>query len=456
MNLGAWRIPSKLLSGVVSLVLAGFCGLSGLLTDFNGFFPALGGPNGILYDLTLRLAQPWRRDAAAAPAVFVAVDEASLSAPELAALPRALFQPVWARLIDGVLDAGARRIAFDMVFAYAGADFHVGPYTLPDYDQRLVDTLAKNRDKVVLGRFPGTPPAGPFLEAVGPSRVGALDLEVESDGRVRSTAPLARLADGRLAIGFAALGAGLTIRQAVAVQRILITPNAPLADTPTYSVATLLDCLASPGEADRLREALAGRIVVVGTAVKGEDEHRGPTQFFRDAVHIPPSERCAPHKGLVQRGQPDEAPGALLQIAAIQSAASSHPVTLAPPWLRVAAAVLLALVFIAIARRDESALTLGEHDVSQGWVMLVQLARSLAIGLAGPAVAGGVASVTFFAMADLWLPMGCPILATNLIFAMIVSLRFRAPSRPVQAALPHCRPLSAAGAARGLGAQRVR
>jgi class 3 adenylate cyclase len=197
-----------------------------------------------------------------------------------------------------------------------------------------------------------------------------------------------------------------------------------LADTPTYSIATLLDCLASPGDADRLREALAGRIVVVGTAVKGEDEHRGPTQFFRDAVHVPPSERCAPHKGLVQRSQPDEIPGALLQVAAIQSAASSHPAMLAPPWLRVAVAMALAFGFIAIAHRDESALTVGEHDVSQGSVMLVQLVRSLAIGVAGPAVAGGVASVTFFAVSDLWLPMGYPILAANLIFVTIVSLRF--------------------------------
>jgi class 3 adenylate cyclase len=424
VNLGAWRIPSKLLSGAASLVLAGFCGLSGLLTGYNGFFPALGGPNGILYDLTLRLSQPLRRDIATVPAVFVAVDEASLATPELAALPRALFQPVWARLIDGVLDAGASRIAFDMVFAYAGADFHVGPYTLPNYDQRLVDTLTKNRDRVVLGRFPGTPPAAPFLEAVGSSRVGVLDVQVESDGRIRSTAPLARLAGGRVAIGFAALGAGLSIRQAASVQRILIAPNAPLADTPTYSFATLLNCLASPGDAHRVREALAGRIVVVGTAVKGEDEHRGPTQFFGNTVHVPPSERCAPHKGLVQLGQPDEMPGALLQIGAIQSAASSHPVMLAPTWLRVTAAMVLAFVFIAIAHRDESALTIGEHDVSQGSVMLVQLARSLAAGLAGPAAVGGVASAAFFTVSDLWLPMGYPILATNLIFAAIVSLRF--------------------------------
>ena len=135
MNVSNWRKSSaKLLPGLISLVLAGACGLSGLFTDFSGVLPALGGPNGYLYDLTLKVAQPWRRDIKTVPAVFVAIDEASLSTPELAALPLALFQPVWARLIDGALDAGARRIAFDVVFAFAAADFKIGPYTLPNYD----------------------------------------------------------------------------------------------------------------------------------------------------------------------------------------------------------------------------------------------------------------------------------------------------------------------------------
>jgi CHASE2 domain-containing sensor protein len=152
---------------------------------------------------------------------------------------------VWAPLIDGLLAARARRIAFDVVFAYAGADFEVGSFILPDYDRSLIDSLGRARDRIVLGRFPSIPPAPPFLGAVGASRVGVLDLQLESDGRVRSTAPLIRLADGRIALGFAALAAGLSVRQASAAQRILIAPYAPMTDTPTYSLGTLLDCLSS-------------------------------------------------------------------------------------------------------------------------------------------------------------------------------------------------------------------
>src|SRR4029078_7854292 len=124
-------------------------GLAGSITDYGSYFPALGGPNGLLYDLTLQVAQPWRRNIPPVPAVFVAVDDASLATPELAALPRALFQPVWARLIDGLLEARARRIAFDGVVSYAGVDFPRGHFVIPDYDRSLVDSLARARDRIV-------------------------------------------------------------------------------------------------------------------------------------------------------------------------------------------------------------------------------------------------------------------------------------------------------------------
>ena len=75
----------------------------------------------------------------------------------LASVPRALFQPIWAPPLDGLLDAGARRIAFDVVFAYAGSDFKVGAYSLPGYDRSLIDSLNRGRDQILL--VPGVFPA---------------------------------------------------------------------------------------------------------------------------------------------------------------------------------------------------------------------------------------------------------------------------------------------------------
>lgn len=430
MDLGDWSIRNwRLLSGLTTVLLVVVCGVVGSLSSYNSIFPALGGINGPLYDLTLKVSQPWRRDIPTAQAVLVAIDDASLSTPELAALPRPLFQPIWARLIDGLLDAGARRIAFDVVFAYAGADFQVGAYTLPDYDSGLIASLARGRDRIVLGRFPSVPPAAPFAKAVGASRVGVLDLQLESDGRARSTAPLLRLPDGRIALGFAALGAELSVRQASSAQRILITPHASLNDTPTYSLGTLLACLSSSEGARQVRAAVEGRIVVVGTAVLGEDEHRGPTRFLGHAARAPSGDRCAPQRGLFERPEPEQGPGALLQIAAIQSAASDRSVTLAPTWLRLIAGAGLALLFAVLAFQEESALTIGERDVAPASVVFTQLARSVAIGLAGPAIVGFSAGAAAFIFADLWLPMGYPIVATNLAFGIILgerSMRHRA------------------------------
>lgn len=424
MDLGDWSIRNwRPLAGLTSALLIGLGALAGLLTGYNSYLPALGGPNGLLYDVTLKAAQPWRRNIPTAPVVFVAIDDASLSDPELAALPRALFQPVWARLIDGLLEAGARRIAFDVVFAYAGADFQVGAFTLPDYDRSLIDSLERARDRIVLGRFPSVSPALPFLKAAGASRIGVLDLQLESDGRVRSTAPIIQLADGRIALGFAALGAGLSVRQASATQRILMTPYAPMTDTPTYSLATLLACLSSAEGTALIRRFIEGRIVVVGTAVPGEDQHRGPTRFLGGGPPAPPADRCAPHSGLSKRSTPDNAPGALMQVAAIQSAASERPVTLAPTWLRLIAGAGLALLFTLMALRDESALALGERDVSPASVLFVQLARSVAFGLVGPILFGCLSSAVAFIFADIWLPMGYPILVTILAFATIVGIR---------------------------------
>ena len=423
MDLGDWSIrnwrPLIILTTAVCVVMGA---VTGYVSDYKGIFPALGGPNALLYDVTLRTANPWRREVAAAPIVLVAIDDVSLASPELAALPRALFQPIWARLIDGLLDAGARRIAFDLVFAYAGADFKVGSFTLLDYDRSLIDALIRGRDRIVLARFPSVLPSAAFLKAVG-SRVGVLDLQVESDGRVRSTAPLVRLPDGRIALGFAALGAGWSVRQASSVERILIAPTAPPTETPTYSLATLLACLASKDGIDQVREAIAGRIVVVGTAVLGEDEHRGPTRFLGRTAPARSSERCAPQPGTFERPQVEQVPGALLQIAAIQSAASEQRVTLAPAWLRLVAGATLAFLFALSAFRDESPLALGERDVSARSVILVQLARSVAFGFVGPILVGCLVSAAAFAFADFWLPMGYPILITISAFGSILGVR---------------------------------
>jgi class 3 adenylate cyclase len=172
-----------------------------------------------------------------------------------------------------------------------------------------------------------------------------------------------------------------------------------------------------------VRKAVEGRTVVVGTTVPGEDEHRGPGRFLGRATISPAGDHCAPRQGVLDRPQAEHLPGALLQIAAIQSAAGDRRVILAPGWLRLSAGATLALLFALMAFRDESALALGERDVSPGSVILVQLARAIAFGVVGPALLGCVLSAAALIFAALWLPMGYPILITAVAFGTILGLR---------------------------------
>jgi hypothetical protein len=62
VDLGDWSIRNwRTLAGLTSALLVVSGGLAGSITDYRSYFPALGGPNGLLYDLTLKVAQPWRR-----------------------------------------------------------------------------------------------------------------------------------------------------------------------------------------------------------------------------------------------------------------------------------------------------------------------------------------------------------------------------------------------------------
>jgi hypothetical protein len=87
VDLGGWRIRKwRPLAGLTTAVFVVAGGLAGYASGYTGPFPALGGPNGLLYDLTLAIAQPWRQDIPAAPVMLAAVDDTLLASPELASV----------------------------------------------------------------------------------------------------------------------------------------------------------------------------------------------------------------------------------------------------------------------------------------------------------------------------------------------------------------------------------
>src|SRR5215469_14505978 len=78
--------------------------------------PGMSPIDGLLYDFSLTLTAR-RPGTVAEPVAIVALDAESLAAPELAATPRALFAPVWAKLVEGLAKSDVKAIGFDIIFA---------------------------------------------------------------------------------------------------------------------------------------------------------------------------------------------------------------------------------------------------------------------------------------------------------------------------------------------------
>jgi CHASE2 domain-containing sensor protein len=126
-------------------VIASLAATAAALTLASG---GTGPGEGLLFDLLVyarsHIAVPVAPDAS--PVAVVAIDQESLDAEELRDRPRALMAPEWARIIEGLMGAGARVVGFDVIFAYSGNQL------VPDFDAALLETLARHRDRVVLAR----------------------------------------------------------------------------------------------------------------------------------------------------------------------------------------------------------------------------------------------------------------------------------------------------------------
>src|SRR5207248_2471645 len=90
-----------------------------------------------------------------------------------AALPRVFLSPAWAKLVNGLSEADARAIGFDIIFSYSANRFP--GFEGGQYDRDFLAALARARGKVVLARSGQTTPARPFYYAVFDPAADAAD-----------------------------------------------------------------------------------------------------------------------------------------------------------------------------------------------------------------------------------------------------------------------------------------
>ena len=343
---GALRLGAQ--SVVMALVIAACAVLVGVESDFVGRIPPLSGVDALFYDASVAVIAAWSRDPWPTTAV-VLIDQDTLSSPGWSSVPRALQQPQLGRLGRDLLDLGARRVGYDLVFAFDPADLP-SPWSAPaGYDAPLTDLLAARGEDVVLGADASVAPAERYADIVGTAHLGIIDLQTEGDGRVRSIANRVRLREGQRRFGLAAALARDPDATDVLAGRTFLLPKAALGSIPHLSARDIEACLASQeGRAD-LARLLRGRTIVIGSGLEGEDEHEGPDRFL-------PRPNTIRTVGSACRGRVDAAtsrkagrvPGAFLQAAAVEALQSRAPIVLASSPVRVAGNLAVAALGLCL------------------------------------------------------------------------------------------------------------
>ena len=248
-----------------------------------GLGPAMSAGDGLIYDFALSLTTK-RPGTPGEPVAIVALDWDSLAAPELAAVPRVLFAPGWAKLVDGLVKSDAAAIGFDIIFAYSanrlsGVD--------PAHDQSFLAALHAARARVVLARTARLTPAFPYIAAVfdpvadggkpDPAGVAYAEMSPDGDGVQRRIAAGLKAQDGHALPGMAAALLARAGAPAMPTE-VLLAPYRPLEAMPTYRLIDVLRCLDKDPQA--VHRAFAGKIVLVGTTLADEDRKRMPDRFM--------------------------------------------------------------------------------------------------------------------------------------------------------------------------------
>ncbi len=305
--------------------------------------------DGRLYDWALaaraQLSPSETGDKGPAVAV-VAVDPRSLATPRLAATPRALFAPFWAELVNGLADAKAGAIAFDLILASDGASL-VGK----KYNRSFLVALRKHRNHIVLGHSEKTLPLRRY-RAVLQDRaeaLGLLEMEDQGDGVVRRITLVHRTEDGAALNGIAAAALARAGHGQVP-DRIVPAPRRHVESLPTFALADVLACAETAPAG--LRKIFAGKLVFIGSVLREEDRKRPASRYLPPPAARTVEARCPPAP-LGPSIPPDDnddntVPGVHLHAAAAQAVLDGEWVVPAPGWAGVALAGLLALVGAAL------------------------------------------------------------------------------------------------------------
>ncbi|MEM8793798.1 MAG: adenylate/guanylate cyclase domain-containing protein [Pseudomonadota bacterium] len=226
------------------------------------------------------------------PVAIIAIDEESYRRAPLQETPRVAWTPHLGRIITAVDQAGAVAIGQDLILSTS-----LEPIA-PGLDRPYLSALARAgaQGKVVLGAAlhqgkPLQPHRRHLLVAGGAKNLRLLNLPTDADGIARQAPLTFTNQHGSQVPGFAAEMA-LRSGQITQLPPPDLVPNYQASSgTPVYSFADILACAEDRNEAF-LRDAFAGKVVLIGTILDVEDRVATNARFLskQDSAHF--ADRC--------------------------------------------------------------------------------------------------------------------------------------------------------------------
>jgi class 3 adenylate cyclase/CHASE2 domain-containing sensor protein len=342
-----------------------------------------------------------RRRPDASSTVVIALDEETYRTPPFKGSPTLTWTGDIGRVVGAALDAGAKVVGFDIVFASSiedsairYADGALGA-SLRGFDRDYLRVLATaaREGRIVLGEIATPdglvrPSAGQRFAVGGDANIRALNVETDADDVVRRVPVAFKTEAGyvpSLSLELAARSLGEKpgldgVGATLAGWRVPIDEAKSIAvafsggaeEAPSYSLADLRSCLEKPDK-DYLRRQFAGKVVLIGQNIATEDQIRTARRFLPSA-QIGASARCALPQPLSQ-SRSGAISGVFLQAAAVENLihreALVEPTQAANLTLAIAAAALAGLAGATLSGAGAAGAAIA---ILAAWLALVLVA----------------------------------------------------------------------------------
>jgi class 3 adenylate cyclase/CHASE2 domain-containing sensor protein len=359
-----------------------------------------------------------RRDPASAPVAVIAIDEETYETPPFKGSPTPTWTTEVGRVLNAVIDGGAKVVGFDIVFSTSIEQSEI-PFgddllgaRMRGFDRDFLRSLARGSSagKVVLGEtLRGDRPSPGQRIAVGQQRnIRALNIYSDPDEVVRRV-PLTFQGDGKkipsmaLELASRALNAepmwgedgsvtlaGYRIPSAVP-NTLTLNFEGGANDVETFSFADLRTCV-ERNNTDFFNREFAGKIVILGTLLDSEDRKLTSKRFATglDGSRAP---RCVlppapPTAGQFKRSS---IAGVYIHATAVHNLMTRDAVVelgrLPTTIVAIAFAALAALAARMLTPGAAAAIYLGMVAIWTCCATLV-FTRSLALPLSEPSLAG--------------------------------------------------------------------